>query len=272
MVVATGGRSVRRDPDRFSRSVLEGVDRRGDAAAELHEARRVAAGHADDRSFAEQAAEDGLFADALAGHGNDAHGGGLGVDHADGHFVGDHAGDRGRGRVAGDGDHVETDGADARHRLKLLHREGAAAGRGLDGAVLGDGDEGARKAAHMRGGEDAALLHGVVEHGQNGRRAGSADRGEAHRLEDLAHAVAHCRRRGKREIRHAERKVQAVGDFIADDFTHAGHFCLPSSLRSASRIPRRLALGRSAVFERSVSKLNDSRVSFLRGRFAGIGQ
>ena len=33
-----------------------------------------------------------------------------------------------------------------------------------------------------------------------------------------------------------------------------------------------LALGRSAVFERSVSKLNDSRVSFLRGRFAGIGQ
>ena len=74
----------------------------------------------------------------------------------------------------------------------------------------------------MRGGEDAALLHGVVEHGQNGRRAGSADRGEAHRLEDLAHAVAHGGRRRQGEVGHAERQVQALGDLVADDLAHAG--------------------------------------------------
>ena len=47
-------------------------------------------------------------------------GGRLGVDDADRALVGDDAGDRLGGRVAGDGDHVEADRAHAGHRLELL--------------------------------------------------------------------------------------------------------------------------------------------------------
>ena len=148
---------------------------------------------------------------------------GLAVDHADGGFVGDHAGDRRSGGVARDGDHVQAHRADRGHGFELFERQSARARSGFNGAVFGHRNEGAGKPAHVRRGKNTALLHLIVEHRENGRRAGSTDGRKAERLEDLAHAVAHCRRRGKREIRHAERKVQAVGDFIADDFTHAGH-------------------------------------------------
>ena len=52
--------------------------------------------------------------DVLAGRRDEARAGGLGVDHADGHDVGDDAGERVARGVAGHGDHVEADRAHAR--------------------------------------------------------------------------------------------------------------------------------------------------------------
>ena len=65
----------------------------------------IALGHSHNGRLAQQTAKRNLFAHALARHGDKAHGRGLGVDDADGHFVSNDARD-GRGRrVTGNGDH-----------------------------------------------------------------------------------------------------------------------------------------------------------------------
>ena len=112
------------------------MDRCWYAPAEADEGAGVAAGHGDDVGLAEQPAEAGLFADALAGYGDDAHGGGLGVDHADSHFVGDDAGNGGGGRVAGDGDHVEASGA-AGYGFELFEGQRAGTGGRPNAGTLG---------------------------------------------------------------------------------------------------------------------------------------
>ncbi len=113
------------------------------------------------------------------------------VDHADGDLVGDERGEGLGVGVAGDGDHVEADRADGGHRFELRQGE-VAAGDGVgQGLVFADCDEGAGEAADAGTGEGAALLDGVVEQGQRGGRAGGTESLDAHRLEDLAHGIAH---------------------------------------------------------------------------------
>ena len=95
----------------------------------------------------------------------------------------------------------------------------AAHGVGQRG-VFADGDERAAQAADGTGGEQPALLHGVVEHGHGGGRAGGADPLDAQRLEDLADAVADGRRGGQRKIDDAEGHAQFGGHLAADQLAH----------------------------------------------------
>ena len=68
----------------------------------------------------QQAAEFGPVAGFFPGDGNNPHGGGFVVDHADGHFIGDDGGEGSGAGVAGKGDHVEADGADGCHRFEFV--------------------------------------------------------------------------------------------------------------------------------------------------------
>ena len=77
--------------------------------------------------------------------------------------------------VAGDGDHVEADRADGRHRLELGEGQVAVSTASRQRGVLAHGDERAGEAADGRGGEAAPLLHRVVQQRERGRRAGGAD-------------------------------------------------------------------------------------------------
>ena len=94
-----------------------------------------------DRRTAQKPAEVHSVPHRFPGGGDNAHGGGLVIDHADRRLVGDYGGDGvGRG-VAGDGYHIQPDGAHARHGFKLIYRERAR----LDGrdhsGILRHGDE-----------------------------------------------------------------------------------------------------------------------------------
>ena len=88
--------------------------------------------------------------------------------------------------------------------------------------VLADGDERAREAADRRRGEAAPFLHRVVQERERGGRARGADPGDAHRLEDLADAVADLRRRGEREVDDPEGDAEPRGDLAADQLADAG--------------------------------------------------
>ena len=172
-----------------SASVLETVDRRGDAAPAGDHVLARETRHRHHRRMAEQPAELDGVADLLARDGDDPHCGRLLVDHAYRRLGRDYAGDRGRRRVAGDRDHVESDGADARHRLKLLYRERTRV-HGVDHAlVLRDRDERARKSADVGARHYAALLHLVVQEGERGGRAGRARLLEADLLQDVSDGV-----------------------------------------------------------------------------------
>ena len=87
--------------------------------------------------------------------------------------------------------------------------------------VLADGDERAREAADRRRGEAPALLDRVVQKRQRGRRARGADPDDAHRLEDLADAVADLRRRGQRQVDDPEGDAEPRGDLAADQLADA---------------------------------------------------
>ena len=63
--------------------IFQTVDRGRDAAAEANEVGGVALGHGDNGGLTEETAEGDFLAHALAGYGDNAHGGGLVVDHAD---------------------------------------------------------------------------------------------------------------------------------------------------------------------------------------------
>ena len=166
--------------------------------------------HGHDRRIAEQAAEVQLVADLLADCGDDAHGGGLVVDHADGALVGDDAEDGLDRRVAGNGDHVQADAADAGHGLELLQAQRAGLGGADHAGVLGHGDERAGQAADAGAGHDAALLHGVVEHGERGRGARAAALANADGFQDLGHGVALGRGGGQRQVQDALRHAHAA--------------------------------------------------------------
>ena len=75
----------------------------------------------------------------------------------------------------------------------------------------------------MRGSENAALLHRVIQHRENRGRAGSADRGETESLEDFTDGVTDRRGRSERQIGHAKRDAEFLRHVAADDFTDARH-------------------------------------------------
>ena len=71
------------------------------------------------------------------GTGISGHGRGFVVDHADRHLVGDDGRNRFRRGVAGNGDHIESDGTNARHGFQLLQNQVPAAhGVGQGGSSL----------------------------------------------------------------------------------------------------------------------------------------
>ena len=166
------------------------------------------------RGGAQQAAELHRVPHLFAGGGDEADGGGLGVDHADGGLVGDDGGEGGGGGVAGDGDHVQTHRAHAGHGLQLVQGEGPGAGSGDHALVLADGDEGAGQAAHVGGGHDAPFLHRVVEQGQGGGGAVGAAGLQAHLLQDAGHAVADGGGGGQGEIHDAKGHAQPAAGLL----------------------------------------------------------
>ena len=197
------------------------MKRRRDPPAAGDEGSRAAGIDRHDRRGAEQPAEVHAVADRLSGRGNDAHGGRLVVHHADGRLVRDDGGERLGGRVAGDGDHVEPDGADAGHRLELLDRELSGARRGDHAGVLAHGDERAREPADVAGRHHAALFHRVIEEREGSGRARRADALEPHLLEDRGDAVAHGGRRREGEIHNAERHAEPTGRLLRRELPHA---------------------------------------------------
>lgn len=170
--------------------IFEAVDGRRDAAAELDKGFRIAFGHSHNGGFAQQAAEGDFLPHPFAGHWDKTCRRGFVVDNADGHFIGNEGGNGRGGGVAGDGDHIQPYGADAGHGFQFFYIEIARAGGSLDAGIFGNGDEGAGEAADGGGGEGAAFFDGVIEHGQNGRAARSADTGEPEALENLADGIA----------------------------------------------------------------------------------
>ena len=154
--------------------VLEAVERCREAAAAMREHAPGEGVDGHDGRAAEEAAELEHVAHAVTDGGNETDGGGLRVDHADGHLVGDDARDCLHGGVSRDGDHVEADRADRGHGFELLDGERAVHGGADHAGVLRDGDERAREAAHRRARHDAALLDAVVEKGERAGGAGAA--------------------------------------------------------------------------------------------------
>ena len=202
--------------------VLQRVDGGGDSAAADDEFLAGDGIYAHNGCIAEQTAEFDLFADALAGCGNYADGGGLVVDHADGDLVGDDAADGLGTRVAGDADHVQTDRANGGHCFELFERQYAALCRCDHARVLADGDERARQTADVAGCHDAALFDRVVEHGERCRGAGAAADLESHGFEDACHAVADGGRGCERKVYDAVGHVETFGSFICDELTDTG--------------------------------------------------
>ena len=203
-------------------SVLQCLHRGGDAAAAVdHDGGAVLAdGH--DGRVAQQAAEVQHVAGLVADGGDDAHGGGLAVHHADGGLVCDQAADDLGARVARDDDHVDADGADRSHGLELFQRQAAAVG-GVDHAViLRHGDERAGQAADVVGCHDAALLDRVVQQGQAGRRAAAAAALKAHLLQNVRNAVANRGRRGQRQVNDARGHAEALTGEVRYQLAQAG--------------------------------------------------
>ena len=153
--------------------VLQRVQRRREASTAVGKHGAGVGVHRHDGRTAKQAAVLDAVAHALADGRNHADGRGLVVDDADGHLVGDDAGDGLDRGVTGDSDHVQANGAHTGHGLELLERKRTGLDGGDHAGVLGHGDKGAGETAHAGAGHDAALLDGIVEHGERAGRAGA---------------------------------------------------------------------------------------------------
>ena len=117
------------------------------------------------------------------------------------------------GGVAGNGDHIQTDGADSGHCFQLFKRQGAASWlRRSCRRPRDDRNERAGKAADVGGSHYAALLNCVVEH-REARRSYRVQPQllKADLLEDMRDGVADsgCRRKG--EVNDAERNSRVSG-------------------------------------------------------------
>ena len=203
-------------------SVFQCLHRGGDAAAAVDHDRGAEPADGHDGRVAQQAAEVQHVAGLVADGGDDAHGGGLAVHHADGGLVRDQAADDLGGGIARDDDHVDADGADRGHCLELFQRQAAAVG-GVDHAViLRHGDERAGQAADVVGRHDAALLDRVVQQGQAGRRAAAAAALKAHLLQNVRNTVANRGRRGQRQVNDARGHAEALTGEVRYQLAQAG--------------------------------------------------
>ena len=195
---------------------------RRDASAAMYKDGRIAAIDRHDRRFAEQSSEHGCLALFFAPDGDDAHGGGLGVDDADRDLVRDDRGDDLFGHVAGDRDHVESDRADGGHRLEFFDGEDALACGGDHACVFGDGDERAGQSSDVAACHDAALFDGVVEHSERGCGAARAHALQPYLFEDMRDRVADRRGRGERQVDDAAADAEAFSGFCGDQLPYAG--------------------------------------------------
>ena len=175
-----------------------------------------------DRGRSQQAAKLHRIPHLAAGGRDQAHGGGLGIDHADSCLVGNDGGERRGGGIAGHGDHIQSHRADAGHCLQLVQGQHAAFGGGDHSLVLGDGDKGAGQAAHSGGGHDASLFHRVVEQGQGRRRAVTTAGLHADLLQDPCHGVSHRGSGRQAQIHDAKGHTQAPGRLLRHQLAHAG--------------------------------------------------
>ena len=101
-----------------SQLVVETVYRGGNPAAKVDETcgcPGISDGH--DRSASEESAELDAVPGLFAGNGDDSDGRRLLVDESDSHFVCNDCGECFRRRVSRDGDHIQSDRADACHCL-----------------------------------------------------------------------------------------------------------------------------------------------------------
>ena len=171
---------------------------------------------------AEQPSEGGFLAHRLARHGDEPHGGGLVVDHADGHLVGD---DRRRSSPAGcrrgwrscPGPPSRrwswpraSPGSGARWRTAS-----ASARSSLTGMKAPDSPPtGWRRRP--------ALLDRVVEHGHGGGRAGRARRARTPRVLRISPTQSPTRAWGPGRGRRCRRRRPAGGHFAADQLAHPG--------------------------------------------------
>lgn len=198
------------------------MQRRRDAAAPMNKDGRIAAVDRHDRSFAEQSSEHGGVALFFAPDGDDAHGGGLGVDDADRDLVGDDRGDDLLGHVSRYRDHIQSDRADGGHRFEFFDGEDALACGGDHACVFRDGNERARQSADVAACHDAALFDGVVEHRKRRRGAARAHALQPYLFEDMRDRVADRRGRGERQVDDAAADAEAFCGFGGDQLPDAG--------------------------------------------------
>ena len=97
-----------------------------DAASSIHETLGGEGVDGHDGGIAKESAKFYGVANGLADNGNDTHGCGLLVDHANGTLVGNDAGNGGGRCVARNGYHVESYGADTSHGFEFLDGEGTS--------------------------------------------------------------------------------------------------------------------------------------------------
>ena len=126
------------------------------------------------------------------------------IYHTQGHFIGDDGRDGIGIHRAGNGDHVQSDRADASHGLEFFQTEGAFAHRLGQNRILHHWNKGAAQATHGLTGKDATLLHRIIEQGKDSRGTGGSNGIDPEDLKNLPDAVADSGCGGERQINDAE--------------------------------------------------------------------
>ena len=151
---------------------------------------------------------------------DDAHGGGFGVDHANGCFIGDDGGDGSRAGIPGHGNHVQAHRADAGHGFQLVNHQSAPLSGGNHSFILGHRNKGTGKAAHMIGGHHAALFYCIIQHSQGRRGAVGTAYLQAHFFQNPCHTVPHRRSGSQTQVNNPKGHSQTLGGLHAHQLTH----------------------------------------------------
>ena len=177
----------------------------------------------EDGAGSQQTAKIQFFAFSSTDGGNDAHSGGFGINHANGSFVGNDTGDDIRRCIAGDDDHIQSDGADGRHSFQFFDGQGAAAGGSNHAGIFGHRDKGAGQTADVAGCHQAAFFDSIIEHGQRGSRAAGTALLQSDFFKNVGDGIADGRRRCEGQIHNAEGNAECFACFSADQLSHAGY-------------------------------------------------